>query len=45
MKESASGWFLLRKFITMHGPYNVKSVLISSSHQRLGVAGGLKRCG
>ena len=20
---SASGWFLLRRFITMHGPYNV----------------------
>ena len=22
--EITSGWFLLRKFVAMHGPYNVK---------------------
>ena len=27
MKETASGWFLLRRYITMHGPYNVQFTL------------------
>ena len=29
-KESASGWFLLRKYISMHDPYNVKNCIRSS---------------
>ena len=33
MKESASGWFLLRKYITMHRPCTVKFITAQQAKQ------------